>query len=61
MTPREIALGYGWTCPYCLRAQDEGQKTGVYYFGKPVCPLCAGILSAARRADLHPPDQGAGA
>lgn len=48
MTPKEIALGYGWKCPYCEQAQDEGEKTGVYYFGKPVCAKCAVLLNLIR-------------
>lgn len=49
-TPLSIALGYGWTCPYCGIAQDEGRQTGRYYMGKAVCVSCAPILGAARSA-----------
>lgn len=49
-TPKDVALGYGWRCPYCRVAQDEGQTTGIYYFSEPVCPPCARIISAVRKA-----------
>lgn len=47
---RDVALGYGWICPYCRVPQDEGRQTGVYYERQPVCAGCAPILSAARAA-----------
>ena len=43
------ALGYGWKCPCCRVAQDEGQATGVYYFSRAVCARCAPVLMAVRR------------
>lgn len=50
-TPRELALGYGWVCPYCRIPKDEGQRTGVYYFREAVCSDCAPILQATRNAE----------
>lgn len=49
-SPLMTALGYGWRCPYCHIAQDEGQQTGVYYFRNAVCVKCAKILIALRQA-----------
>lgn len=46
-------LGYGWRCPYCRIAQDEGRQTGIYWLGKPVCGDCAPRL-AGLRADAVP-------
>lgn len=51
LSPLLTALGYGWKCPYCLVPMDEGKRTGVYYFGEPVCSRCAKILHAARDAE----------
>jgi recombinational DNA repair protein (RecF pathway) len=54
-SPLLNALGYGWQCPYCHVAQDEGNQTGVYYFGKAVCARCAPILDALRDAAKKAP------
>lgn len=50
LSPLQIALGYGWRCPYCLVPQDEGNMTGIYYNSRAVCKKCAPILGALREA-----------
>lgn len=44
-----VDLGFGWTCPYCHIAQDEGQRSGVYFNRHPVCASCAPKLSDLRQ------------
>lgn len=47
--PGQNDYGYGWRCPFCHVAQDEGQQTGTYWEGKAVCATCAPLLNAARK------------
>ncbi len=49
---RDNPLGYGWRCPYCQTLKDEGQQTGIYWLGKPVCGTCAQMIAVMRLPDM---------
>lgn len=49
------ALGHRWVCPACQIPRDEGQQTGTYWDGRPLCGYCAPIVNTFRKAIAEVP------
>lgn len=48
---RGADLGYKYRCPMCDIGMNEGQQSDVYWYSRPLCPLCAPDLQRQRDAD----------